>query len=202
MVITAVIIFCGGLAVGLQFGRSTTATKSTSVGQTAQTGQAGQFGPVGVVTDGWLTLASDPADFIGQGEHLTFTMTTAAFDIAGTAGGARASVNASPEERFDMHFVPPQGRNLSPGLYPNAQRWPFQSPVAPGMDIDGVGRGCNELSGTYQVVDMSFDPAGRVTELDIRFEQHCEHALAALRGELWATTLSGHHKHLPSIPTA
>jgi hemolysin type calcium-binding protein len=50
------------------------------------------------------------------------------------------------------------------------------------MSVDGEGRGCNELSGTFTVTDARFEPDGRMRSYGIDFEQHCEHMTPALRG--------------------
>ena len=66
---------------------------------------------------------------------------------------------------------------LAVGVYPNAQRWPFEAAGHPGFDLSGDGRGCNTLTGNFTVLDASFDytfsPA-KVISFAIEFEQHCE----------------------------
>jgi hypothetical protein len=71
------------------------------------------------------------------------------------------------------------GRPLAPGTYVDAQRAPFTDPNHPGLDVFGDGRGCNEVGGTFTIVDVqaNSDPDGglsTVTSLTATFEQHCE----------------------------
>lgn len=83
-----------------------------------------------------------------------------------------------------VHFAAPSGQPLAPGVYENATRWPFQAPGVSGMDISGDGRGCNMLNGRFEVLEAVFGPAGYVERFHATFEQHCEGAEPALRGEI------------------
>jgi len=57
--------------------------------------------------------------------------------------------------------------------YEGAERWPFQSPGHPGMDISGDGRGCNMLSGRFQILELT--QAGSTLQgLTVTFEQSCD----------------------------
>lgn len=75
------------------------------------------------------------------------------------------------------------GGSLVPGVYPNTERFPFETAGHPGMDISGSGRGCNTSTGTFQILSSAFGPTdGNFTEFTATFEQHCEGAATALRG--------------------
>jgi len=77
---------------------------------------------------------------------------------------------------------------LIPGSYPDSQRWPFEAPGHPGLDISGDGRGCNTDTGNFTVLDTTFDytffPARPVT-FAIQFVQHCEGSPPALNGTFY-----------------
>jgi hypothetical protein len=66
-------------------------------------------------------------------------------------------------------------------VYNNAERYPFESAGDPGLSISGAGRGCNTLTGRYEVEDLTVT-GGNVTSFTASFEQHCEGGSAALRG--------------------
>lgn len=66
-------------------------------------------------------------------------------------------------------------------------RNPFEAPGAPGLDFSGDGRGCNKLSGRFTVSEGRYGPQGLIRSLRARFEQHCEGAAPALRGEVRVT---------------
>ena len=65
------------------------------------------------------------------------------------------------------------GQPLATQVYEGAQRAPFASPGHPGIDIGGDGRGCNTISGRFQIheLDWSGSSLGRFTAT---FEQFCE----------------------------
>jgi hypothetical protein len=50
--------------------------------------------------------------------------------------------------------------------------------------VYGNGAGCNDLTGSFDILAIRFGDAGRVKRLHATFEQHCEAATPALRGEL------------------
>jgi heat shock protein HslJ len=66
-------------------------------------------------------------------------------------------------------------------IYDNAQRYPFESVGDPGLSIFGNGAGCNTVTGSYQVEELTLT-AGGGTSFTATFEQHCEGAAPALRG--------------------
>ena len=73
------------------------------------------------------------------------------------------------------------GLPMSTQVYDNAERAPFASPGHPGIDISGDGRGCNTITGRFQVDTLTV-VGGQLMELLASFEQHCEGGFAALRG--------------------
>ena len=73
------------------------------------------------------------------------------------------------------------GTALTPGVYEMAQRASFAQPGHPGIDIGGDGRGCNTITGRFQVKDYTRDATG-VVSATISFEQHCEGGPSVLNG--------------------
>ena len=72
---------------------------------------------------------------------------------------------------------------LKPGYYGNLSRYPFHNAIKGGLNWSGNGRGCNTLSGWFVVDSVSY-VAGKLTAIDLRFQQHCEGGSAALRGKI------------------
>jgi hypothetical protein len=123
-------------------------------------------------------LKSDPGDYIGQGQ--TYTYTGSGFTVSG--GGNHASVNAG-DWGGDFRGINSLSE-LQTGYYPDLGRYPFHNPVKGGLNWSGKGRGCNTLTGWF-VVDHVAYSSGRLTALDLRFEQRCEgSASSALRGQI------------------
>ncbi|MEL7368741.1 MAG: hypothetical protein AAFN74_07510, partial [Myxococcota bacterium] len=67
-------------------------------------------------------------------------------------------------------------------VYPMAERYPFHPPGVAGLSIFGDGRGCNRLSGRFQIHRLVVE-AGTVQAFEATFEQFCEQsAMDVLRG--------------------
>ncbi|MCB9853183.1 MAG: PEP-CTERM sorting domain-containing protein [Phycisphaerales bacterium] len=61
-----------------------------------------------------------------------------------------------------LEFAAPFDAVITPGLYPNFQRFPFQDADRPGMGFSSTGRGDNMASGTYEVFEATYAPDGTV----------------------------------------
>lgn len=134
-----------------------------------------------------LLLNSEPGDYIGQGQLLVFTDAAGAF--LATSGGEGNVVNISFNTPTFSHwwhvnFAAPNTEPLAVGTYNGAVRAPFRGPGQPGLDVFGDGRGCNTLTGRFTVLELVLGGAGEVVSFRASFEQHCEGATPALRGEV------------------
>jgi hypothetical protein len=100
---------------------------------------------------------------------------------------------------WGLEFRAPSNGVLRVGKFLNAERAPFVTGKAPGLDIDGSGRGCNTLTGQFDVTSARWTSSGEIVTIDVAFEQHCEGGTPALRGELWLTAELGVHKAPPDM---
>jgi PEP-CTERM motif-containing protein len=66
------------------------------------------------------------------------------------------------------------GQELNPGLYDMATRYPFNSPTKPGIDISGAGRGNNQESGWFRVLDFARAANGDLLRFAVDFKQFDE----------------------------
>jgi hypothetical protein len=132
-----------------------------------------------------LTLRSDPADYVGQGRTFSYSNgVDAVFQTGRGPSGVYIHVLPYAGLPWFVDLAAPGRRPPPPGAYPDAMRNPFEPPGVPGLDVSGEGRGCNELSGRFDVAEAEYDRHGEVRRLLARFVQHCEHAAPALRGEV------------------
>lgn len=134
------------------------------------------------VDSGSLTMTSDPGDFVGGGVPHSYS--TQAGDVFSTSGGdsaITAFVSAANGDFWFLSFAAPTGQVLAPGTFSGAIR--FATSAAPGLDVEGIGRGCNTVTGSFTVTDLTI-VQGFIQTFDVTFEQHCEGAAAALRGDL------------------
>lgn len=133
----------------------------------------------------YIYLQSDPNDYIGAGRTHVYTQADAVLTVASTSN--HLGVQVQGDQRWSGDF---QGMNrialLEPGYYANLARFPFHEPTVGGLNWSGEGRGCNTLTGWF-VVDSVAYTSGNLSAIELRFEQHCEGAAAALRGKIrWA----------------
>lgn len=140
--------------------------------------------PSDIVT--YVRFAGDAGDYITGGNSYQFTPSNSAISVS-TLGSDRngVEVNISADAPWTLDFVAPQGSVLTPGTYAGAMRYPFQDSNRPGLSVYGNYRGCNTLTGTFEVITADFDSKIKAPKhLDIRFEQHCEGGGSALKGTL------------------
>jgi hypothetical protein len=133
-----------------------------------------------------FSLYSDPGDFIGQGKQRVFhpgNTSQLGVTVEGDAIIA-FGVGGPHNEGYSVSIAAPPGETLEPRNYIDVQRLAFRRPGHAGLDVEGMNRGCNELGGRFELKDLAFDAAGRVSRLWLVFQQHCEHAYAAAHGEV------------------
>jgi len=127
----------------------------------------------------YVYLQSDPGDYVGAGQTATYTPLNSFINMTALGGRATVSVDGWLGDFQAMSSL----AQLQPGSYGDLRRYPFHNPVKGGLSWFGQGRGCNTLKGWF-VVDQVTYSAGALTSLELRFEQHCEGAGAALRGAI------------------
>lgn len=130
----------------------------------------------------YIYLESDPGDFVGDGGAYGYTKANAGLTVSVSGGEVRVGVDG--DERWSGTFaVMDTLAGLQPGYYGNLQRHPFHNPTKGGLTWSGEGRGCNKLTGWF-VVDSVSHVNGSLSHLVMRFEQHCEGSVPALRGKI------------------
>jgi hypothetical protein len=150
------------------------------------------------VATGSLSFSGNPGDYISQGKSYSYSTSKGdALDVSSSVGRVSVSVKAYNGDWWTLDFdapgtpdrpVPGKSAALAPGTYTDAHRYPFNG-NGPGLDLSGDGRGCNELTGSFTVINAVFGPQGQVQTFDARFEQHCEGGNPAARGEIHISNL-------------
>jgi hypothetical protein len=123
-----------------------------------------------------LSLNSQPGDYIGQGQQRTLTTADGQFSAStnydnGVSLSFRGTNTAA---WWYLDFAGPGNLRLSPGVYEHATRFPFQAANVPGLSVSGNGRGCNMLTGSFEVLEATYGPSGEVLTFAADFEQHCD----------------------------
>ena len=97
---------------------------------------------------------------------------------------------------FGTNKVPAE---LVVGSYTDVQRAAFAEAGHPGLDVGGDGRGCNAISGLFNItaletdcfVNSMGDQLPRVTKFAADFEQHCERGTSYAKGTITFTAPAG-----------
>jgi hypothetical protein len=127
-------------------------------------------------------IISDAGDYIGNGQQYHLVSQGNEF-VTEQADGSGVRLQWQRESGiWTFKFAGPGGAALQVGPYENAQRQdtPSQQPGHPGMDISGLGRGCNTLTGRFDVRDVAYDSSGALTRLAVDATQYCEGSARAL----------------------
>jgi hypothetical protein len=135
----------------------------------------------GATATTFLTLNSQPGDYVGQGITQTFTPADGTFSVSNSSDSVSISFNSSTQFWY-LDFGSPTTVKFGRGEYDGAQRTAFRSPTRPGIDVSGDGRGCNTDTGRFLVSDFALNTDGTIARLAIDFEQHCEGGTPALYG--------------------
>jgi hypothetical protein len=145
-------------------------------------------GSIPVPTSGsFLYMNSEPGDYIGQGIEQLYTSADSSItgNLSDDGGGFFASAIQGPYDHWwYVNITAPAGQQLAVGSYEDAQRYPFNSYPHPGLSIYGDGRGCNELTGRFDVDELDRAPTGELLVFQATFEQHCEGGTPALYGRI------------------
>lgn len=138
------------------------------------------------VTPASLYYVSMPGDSVGGGVTGVLTQDDGFFSHHYSPSGEAHVSFAIPGFAQDWHMDFDNGVDapLTPGLYLNAVRYPFNPPGTPGLSITANGNSCNTVTGTFLVSELEVDPLNHFTRLAIDFEQHCEGQAPALFGSL------------------
>jgi len=130
-----------------------------------------------------IFYSGDPGDWVFSG---TTTITQGTWGASGSARNLTVHVDPSNGTTqglwWNLNFSTRQvGQDMGVDVYTQAERAPFASPGHPGIDISGDGRGCNTITGAFQVESIRWQGSA-LKDFTASFEQHCEGGTPALRG--------------------
>lgn len=122
-----------------------------------------------------VTFSGTGGDYITGDQAWSYDPSNSVINATASADGNHVSVGINGDTWWYLDFAAPQGQALTAGTtYDNATRYPFQNPTGPGLSLDGDGRGCNTLTGSFTVNKAVFGPNGWIQSFDATFVQHCE----------------------------
>ena len=131
-------------------------------------------GALATAAETGLRYISTAGDYIGGGIQQTLKTPNASISIDGSNPQRVGASVSDPNNWWSLDFAAPTGATLAVGSYADASRYPFQSPLRPGLSMSGNGRGCNTLRGWFRVLELERDAAGTLKRLAVDFVQNCE----------------------------
>jgi hypothetical protein len=132
----------------------------------------------------YVYLESGQGDPIGAGRRYIYNDANALLTVSMTAGFLELGVADGNGAVWRGEFAGMTSlKRLVRGYYGGLRRHADADPARGGLEWKSSARACNSLGGWF-VLDKIRFAEGRVVELDLRFEQRCEGASAALNGEI------------------
>lgn len=152
-----------------------------------------------------INLQSDPGDYIGQGQNYSYTDDNAEITYSRNYdNGIRILIRNLPNEpslSWTLNMAAIGEVELVAGEYLGAQRFPVPNAQSPGLSFSGQGRGCNNLTGSFEISEVSYDSNGDVLSLRASFDQYCDESSSALRGTIeYNVSPSEPPEPVPSTP--
>jgi hypothetical protein len=136
------------------------------------------------VESGLLTIVGEPGDSVTGGQSFSNATPGDTFTVAsGDGSGVVIFVVGADGGVWVLNLDAPGDQLLVPGSYTGAVKTGANGD-APGLDLSGHGASCETVTGSFTVSNAVFGPAGYVERFDATFEQHCNGAEPAARGEV------------------
>lgn len=121
-----------------------------------------------------ISYRGQAADYISQGHAAAYDDSTATVRTTYNAGYFRTQfMLPNAAHWWNLDLATPNGEPLVPGAYIDAWRASFRNGHN-GLDFFGDGRGCNEVFGSFVVLEIGFDTTGRMNRFAADFDQRCE----------------------------
>ncbi|MFI1094464.1 hypothetical protein [Streptomyces sp. NPDC020917] len=141
-----------------------------------------------------FNLTGDAGDTITGGNAYAYDAGTGATfaervtSSANTNNSLYVSVKGTTGEQWVLYLQAPSGQPLTPGQYDGATKYQVGSaPAQPALYLSSSTKTCTTVAGSFTITDIAFAPNDGVQQLDATFEQHCNGAAAASRGEVHLT---------------
>jgi hypothetical protein len=142
------------------------------------------------------TPVGDPTPCLAGGDTLVFdgdsrifrgrqTVTDATWDGSASNRAVHVSLHPTSADQglfWDLDFgAGGLTEDLTPGIYEDAQRYVSPEPWHPGLSVSGDGRGCNTLTGRFQIHELRLQGT-KVRAFTATFEQRCDGEPGLLHG--------------------
>lgn len=121
-----------------------------------------------------FVIDGEEGDYISGGKRYAYDPTNASMNVRGSYQHVSMYLTANDGSDWSVDFNAPDGDILAPDTrYEGATRYPFND-SGPGLDVSGNGRGCNTLTGSFYINDISVNSYGELERFGASFEQRCD----------------------------
>ena len=139
-----------------------------------------------LATTGAVYFNADPGSYVGSGigaPEVLWTHGVEGILSAQQNYGKGVSATFENGDGWSFDFTAPtydpvtntnNGNFLHTGFYNDAQRFPFNSPTLPGLNISGNGAGNNTLSGWFHVLEIVYGSGEDISKFAVDFRQFDE----------------------------
>lgn len=126
-------------------------------------------------------LDSSPSSWVARG-YDNYTVDPSSgwtFSLTGGGGTVRFYTTGSPLPNtavnyWDITFDAPDNSLLTPGVYANFQRYPFNSAGRPGVSFSSTGRLDNQAAGTFEVREITYTSTNQLLSFAADFTHYGE----------------------------
>ena len=132
----------------------------------------------------YVSMTSQPGDFVGNGQAYTFGGTITAKVLSGGFANTVEIDISSPGQSWTLDLAAPNQAQLVPGIYTGATRWPIEAAGVPGINVSGNGRGANTLTGQFTVSQAVYNSSGNIVSFVASFVQYANGSNASLSGQI------------------
>jgi hypothetical protein len=116
-------------------------------------------------------------EYIVGANTVTLTPANSTFSVTGDRENFNLVV-AGDGDFYSVEIAAPRGEELRRGSFAAAERVAFRTGRAPGVDVSGNGRGCNETWGSFIIRQVEFNELGIVSKFDATITQKCDSSAA------------------------
>lgn len=128
-----------------------------------------------------IAILGKPDEYISDGKDYVFTTGTEEISIDNLTENELVLQMGLEGESWSFSIAAPEGERLEAKNYKNVSRYPFHEGTQAGLEVSGAGRGCNEISGEFEIDSISYTN-GIPNTLSLSYRQLCEDEPHPIRG--------------------
>jgi hypothetical protein len=131
----------------------------------------------------FTVVDSSPTSWVARGYH-NYTVSPAVnWNFQVTSGGANHTIGfnitgtplpGTDVDNWFLTFAAAGNVLITPGVYANFQRWPFNDATQPGLEFGSTGRLDNMASGTFEVQEATYNGSGQLLTFAANFTHYGE----------------------------